>query len=63
MVSKENKELIQNVIEKIDIIYKQIKKTEQSPKTGYLFMGTEAKYNFEQSIRKMELINSMDMLK
>ena len=63
LVSKENKELIQNVIEKIDIIYKQIKKTEQSPKTGYLFMGTETKYNFEQSIRKMELINSMDMLK
>ena len=63
LVNKDNKDMIQNVTEKIDIIYKQIKKSEHSPKTGYLFMGTEAKFNFEQSVRKMELINSIDVLK
>jgi hypothetical protein len=63
LVNKDKKDVIQNVTEKIDTIYKQIKKNEQSPKTDYLFMGTEAKFNMEQSMRKMELVNSMDILK
>lgn len=56
------KELIQNTVEKINEIYKQIKKNEQSPNMEYLFNNLEQATNFEKSIRKLEIIESMDML-
>jgi hypothetical protein len=55
-----NKPMIQTVVMKIDEIYKQIKKNEQSPNTDYLFAGLERQNNFEKSLRKMELMNSID---
>lgn len=54
-----NKKTVQNVISKIDIVYKQIKKNEESPNTDYLFANLEKQNTLEQSIRKMELVNSM----
>jgi hypothetical protein len=54
-----NKELLQTVVGKIDEIYKQIKKNEESPNTDYLFANVEKQNNFEKSMRKMELMNSM----
>lgn len=56
------KELIQNVVEKVGEIYKQIKKNEQSPNTEYLFSNLESASNFEKSIRKLEIMESMDFL-
>jgi hypothetical protein len=58
VVSK--KEVIQNVIDKIDSIYCQIKKNEDSPNTEYLYSNLEKKNTFNESLKKMELINSMD---
>jgi hypothetical protein len=55
-----NKQLIQNVVEKINTVYKQIKKNEQSPKTDYLFANLEKENAFEKTMRQMELMNSMD---
>jgi hypothetical protein len=55
-----NKTIIQNVIEKINSIYKQIKKNEESPNTEYLFANLQKENTFDKSIRKMELLNSMD---
>jgi hypothetical protein len=54
-----NKELLQTVVGKIDEIYKQIKKNEEGPKTDYLFANVEKQNNFEKSMRKIELMNSM----
>jgi len=48
-----NKELLQNVVEKIGEVYKQIKKNEQSPGTDYLFNNLEKATNFKKSIRKL----------
>ena len=55
------KETIQNVVSKINSIYKQIKKNEHSPNTDYLFSNIDTKNTFEKSMKKMELVNSMDI--
>lgn len=47
-----NKEEVTAVISNIDIIYKQIKNNERSPKMDYLFEGT--KTNFDKTIEKLE---------
>lgn len=56
----QNKEVIYSVVEKIDQIYTQIKKNEDSPKTDYLFSNLDSKHNLESSIKKMELLNTID---
>ena len=57
-----NKSTIETIKSKINIIYKQIKKNEESPNTDYLFANLERENTFEQSMRKMEIVNSMDFL-
>ena len=61
LISK--KTMIQNVVEKIGEIYKQIKKNEISPGTEYLFNNLEKQSNFEKSIRKMEMMDTLDFAK
>jgi hypothetical protein len=58
IVSK--KEVIQVVVEKINEIYKQIKKNEESPNTEYLFSNLDHKHTFEESVRRMEMLQSVD---
>jgi hypothetical protein len=58
-----NKEVIQNVISQINLVYKQIKKNEESPNTDYLFANLEKQNTFEKSMKKMELMNSMNFTK
>jgi hypothetical protein len=53
------KDVIENVIGKINQIYKQIKKAEISPNTEYLFANVEKQNNFERSLKQMELVNSI----
>ena len=60
LISK--KEMIHNVVEKINEIYKQIKKNEESPRTEYLFNNLERENNFEKSIRKLEIMDSMSFI-
>lgn len=56
-----NKPMIQNIVTKINEIYKQIKKQEESPNTEYLFANIEKENTFEKSMKKMELVNSLDI--
>ena len=53
-----NKENIENIILKIDTIYKDIKKNEESAGTDYLFKGIKNK-NIEKSMYKLNLLNNI----
>lgn len=58
IVSK--KDVIQNVVDKIDQLYKQVKKNEESPNTDYLFSNLDQRHTFEESVRRIEMVQSMD---
>jgi len=54
------KDKIQMIVEKINEIYKQIKKNEETPGTDYLFANLDKAESFERTIRKLEMVQSMD---
>lgn len=54
-----NRDILQNVLNQIETIYKQIKKNEQAPKTEYLFQGIDKKRAIERSLKQMEVVNSI----
>ncbi len=55
-----DRKLLQTVTDKIDSIYKQIKRNEQAPKTEYLFKGLDKKRALEKSLKQMELLGQID---
>jgi hypothetical protein len=57
-----DKTMVESVVKKIDEIYEQIKENEESPNTEYLFANLEKQVDLEKSIRKIELMNSMNVL-
>ena len=57
IIRKPTQEIVKNVINKIDLVYKQIKKNEQSPGTEYLFKDIKA-MNLEKTIEKLEKMNT-----
>jgi hypothetical protein len=54
----DNKEFIENISNKINIIYKEVKKNEITPNTDYLFTGVE-RSNIDKSIEKLEKLDLM----
>ena len=56
----QNKEIVQNVVSKIHEVYKQIKKSEEAPNTDYLFSGLDSRQNFEESVKRMEMLQNAD---
>ena len=54
-----DKIVLQNVVQQINNVYKQIKKNEEKPNTDYLFSNLEKQNTFEQSMQKMELMNKL----
>ena len=57
IIRDEQKEVVSIVMKKIDSIYKQIKKNEESPGTEYLFKDMKAQ-NLEKTIEKLEKMNT-----
>jgi hypothetical protein len=57
-----NQVVVKTVIDKINHVYKQIKKNEESPGTDYLFANLDRQNTFEQSMKKMEMMNNMDFM-
>ena len=55
----EQKSSIEKTLSEIHIIYRQIKKSESSPKTDYLFQGLHDRGNIQKSLQKIELLNSL----
>lgn len=55
-----DKETLQNVCSQINMVYKQIKKNEEAPKTEYLFRGFDKKKALEKSMKQMELLGQID---
>ena len=58
-----DKDIIQNIVTKIDIVYKDVKKNEVSPETDYLFDGvTNGKSNLEKTIERLDQLNKISGL-
>ena len=55
------KDTVKKVIEKINAIYKQIKKNEIAPKTDYLFKDVKENH-LENSLKKMNMLENMDFI-
>jgi hypothetical protein len=57
IIREKQKEVVSNVLKKIDLVYKQIKQNEESPGTDYLFKDIKAS-NLEKTIEKLETMNT-----
>lgn len=54
-----DKKIIKHTVDKIDLIYKSIKRNEVSPKTDYLFNNITQRSNLEKTIEKLDKLNSI----
>ena len=54
----DNKEFIENISNKINIIYREVKKNEITPSTDYLFNGIQ-RSNLEKSIEKLDKLDTI----
>ena len=62
LFTQHTKRILGNVTQKINLIYKQIKKNEESPNADYLFNNLDTKNNFERSMKQMDMLNSVDTM-
>ena len=56
------KEIVEVVTNRIDDIYKQIKQNEINPNMDYLYSNLEQEVNLEKSLRKIEMMNTMNII-
>ena len=51
-----DKRIISQVVSKVNLIYKEIKKNEKTPATDYLFNNNMSKSNIEKTIQKLDIM-------
>ena len=64
IIKESQKHIVTNVLQKVDVIYKQIKKNEKAPRTDYLFMHhqkDDKNNNLQKSLNKMNQLNEIDL--
>ena len=54
-----DKKVIMSVVDKINVIYKQIRKNEQAPSTDYLFNGLAERGNLDKTRERLEMMNKL----
>ena len=54
----QNKDIILNIVKKIDHVYRDVKKNELAPETNYLFSGV-AESNLDKTLKRLEVIQSL----
>ena len=57
-----NKDAIENIVKKIDLVYRDVKKNEIVPETSYLFNGL-TKSSMDKTIERLEKMNSVSGIK
>ena len=57
----ENKQLVDTISSKINIIYKEVKKNEITPQTDYLFAGVE-RSNLDKTVEKLEKMEKFEKI-
>jgi hypothetical protein len=55
-----DKKEIDNLISKINLVYKEIKKNEKKPSTDYLFNGVE-RSNLDKTIQKLDIMKNLQI--
>ena len=61
--SQSNKQTIDNIVKRVNVIYKNIKKNEEKPATDYLFnTKVTARSNLEKTVEKLDKMNDMQNL-
>jgi hypothetical protein len=60
MIPEEEKIRVSKITGNVNVLYRQIKKNEVSPKTEYLFKNMKQN-NLEKTIEKLELLNKLEM--
>lgn len=61
IILPQNKETIDLVVQKINSVYKQIKKNEVAPATDYLMQGIN-RSDLDKTIDKIEKINNLNFI-